>query len=241
MKPDIIVTWPSGIDYPLFRLQCKLFKKYFNEIIIVTYPHGSPDYRPWLKKNFPEATFVESGESGPAWRETAVNLGLDHSKSDYVLFTEQDFFWKDDRFLKTVFKWSGSRDTIGIRQGARLHPCFLLTKRDLINKTSRDFSVKGQDLDHFTQFTKEIREVGSFIELKEIGLFSGRDWFHFSSMTWNLFRIKDHDCREQHNTGDFLVYNYLSRTNKIIQNPTWIAFTYYAESLLTEYGQFLNL
>ena len=240
MKPDVLITWPSGCDYPLCRVQLSQFRDYFNNIIITFYEHGLPDFRPFIKKSHPDWIFLESPESSVAWRERAVNIGLDASKSDYVLFTEQDFFWKDDRFLNRVLNRANHFDTIGIRQGNRLHPCFLLTKRSLINKTSRDFSVKGQDLDHFSQFSKEIQELGTFADLKEIGLYEGRDWYHLSSLTWNLFRVKDLTPREFHYLADFLIYNAYSRTKKVPQDPKWIAFTYMAESLLSGFGKFLN-
>jgi len=240
MKPDILITWPSGCDYPLCRFQLSAFRSYFGKVIITFYPHGTPDFRGFIRKTHKDWTFIESRESSVAWRETAVNLGLEESDSDYVLFTEQDFFWKDDHFLRTVFEAAKKWDTIGLIQGCRLHPCFLLTKRSLIEKTSRDFSVKGKDQDHFYQFGKEIREVGSFVDLKDLGLFSGRDWYHLSSLTWNLFRVKDWTPREFHYLADFLVYNTYSRTARIPQDPRWLVFTHMAESLLSGFGKFLN-
>ena len=234
------MTWPSGFDYPLCRLQLSLFKKYFGRVIVAHYRHGSPDFISFLASAHRDWIFVESAETGEAWRERCVELALAKSQSESVLFCEQDFFWKEDRFLESVLRWSGSRDTIGIDQGNRLHPCFLLTKRSLIEKTSKDFSVQGEHLDHFSKFTQELIAGGSFIDLKNIGLFQGKDWYHFSSLTWNLFRIKDQNLREFHEPENFLIYNYLSRTNRIPQDKRWIAFTYYAESLLSTYGNFLN-
>ena len=240
MKPDVLITWPSGIDYPLCRNQLSIFRSYFQDIIVSFYEHGTPDFRPFVKSAHKDWTFLESPETSVAWRETAVNLGLDHSKSEWVLFTEQDFFWKDDHFLKTVFETAKDWDTIGINQGSRLHPCFLLTKRKLIDRTTRDFSVKGQDLDHFSQFSKEIQAIGSFKDLKDLGLFDGRDWYHLSSLTWNLFRVKDVTPREFHYLADFLIYNAYSRTGRVPQDPRWTAFTYFAETLLSGFGRFLN-
>ena len=240
MKPDVLITWPSGCDYPLCRFQLSAFKDFFNKVIITFYDHGTPDFRGFLRSKYPEWVFLESPENSVAWRERAVNLGLDESKSDWVLFSEQDFFWKDDQFLHQVISATKLYDIIGINQGSRLHPCFLLTKRSLIDKTSRDFSVKGANLDHFSQFSKEILELGKFVDLKDLNLFSGRDWYHFSSLTWNLFRVKDLTPHEFHYLADFLVYNAYSRTARVPQDPRWVAFTHMAESLLSGYGRFLN-
>ena len=204
---DAILTWPSGVDYPLCRAQFQIFEKYFNNVVICFYEHGTPDFTEFIKMNFPKGIFCESPAKDEKWRETAVNISLNNSTAEWVLFTEQDFFWKDDDFLDKVIAETVNSDIIGIQQGSRLHPCFLLVKRELIEKTSRDFSVKGQDKDHFSQFSKEILETGKFKDIRDLGLREGRDWYHFSSMTWNLFRIKDNNIREMHNTTDFLIYN----------------------------------
>jgi len=241
MKPDVIVTWPSGVDYPLFRLQIKLFRKWFNKVIVCFYPHGQPDFRVFLRVNFPDVEFVESGEFSERWRETAVNFALSKSTSDRILFTEQDFFAKGDYFWEKVFNMVPNADTIGIKQGTRLHPCFLLTKRELLDKTSRDFGVHGEHKDHFWKFSQEILNAGEFTDLKELDLFSGSDWYHMSSLTWNLFRIKDNNIREMHNTAEFLTYNSYSRTPLVPQDVRWMAFTYYTDSLLSSFGNFWNL
>jgi hypothetical protein len=218
----------------------KVFRAFFKKVIVCFYPHGQPDFRTFIRLNFEEARFVESGEFSEKWRETAVNFSLGHSTSDRVLFTEQDFFAKDDSFYQKVMEAATKFDTIGIRQGTRLHPCFLLTKRALIDQTSRDFAVHGEHKDHFSQFSQEILSLGSFADLKELSLFSGHDWFHLSSLTWNLFRIKDNNIREMHNTPDFLTYNSYSRTPLVPQDKRWLAFTYYADYLLSDFGNFWN-
>lgn len=240
IKPDVLVTWPTGCDYPLFRLNMKLWEPLINDVVVGFYDHGVPDYSLFIIENFPQGEFTKSAETGPAWRERAVEKELEKSFAETVIFTEQDFFFKDTRSLKICLEALQRFDTVGIQQGSRLHPCFILTKRELVEKTSKDFSVRGEHKDHFFQFGKEIREVGSFIDLPGLGLFEGRDWYHLSSLTWNLFRIKDNNPSEMHNLADFMVYNYFSRTAKVPQDPRWLAFTYYTESILSSFGKFLN-
>jgi len=169
-----------------------------------------------------------------------VPEALEKSKSETVLFTEQDFFWKGEYFLDQVFKSIKDVDIVGVKQGGRLHPCFLLTRKELIEKTSKNFDPQGQDKDHFWLFSNELLKQGTFLDIRDLGLFEGVDWYHFSSLTWNLARIKDGDIREFHELSEFLVYNYLSRTRRVIQDARWIAFTYYAENLLTKFGRFLS-
>ena len=240
IKPDVILTWPSGFDYPLCRWQLTEYKNYFDQIIISIYEHGEPDFRAFIKSSFKKATIIDKGSLTENWRNVCTRAALEKSKSETVLFTEQDFFWKGEYFLDQVFKSIKDVDIVGIKQGGRLHPCFLLTRKELIEKTSKNFDPQGQDKDHFWLFSNELLKQGTFLDIRDLGLFEGVDWYHFSSLTWNLARIKDGDIREFHELSEFLVYNYLSRTRRVEQDARWIAFTYYAENLLTKFGRFLS-
>ena len=240
MKPDVIFTWPTGCDYPLARLQLATFRKYFKDVIVVFYSHGKIDLSDFIRRAHKDFRCFFSPVNNECWREAAVTMALKKSMSDEVIFTEQDFFWKSEKFLETVAEARKKYDIVGIKQSNRLHPCFIQTSRALIERTSKDFSVQGQDKDHFQRFAAEALAVGSFIDLKDIGLFEGTDWYHFSSMTWNLMRIFDDDIKEMHESLEFLVYNAYSRTKQVPQDPRWLAHTFYAELLLTKFGRFLN-
>lgn len=240
IRPDVVIVWPSGCDYPLCRWQLQEYKPFFDKVIIATYDHGTPDFRPFLKQAMNKAIFVDSGIDNESWRERCTLSALGESKSEWVLFTEQDFMWKDEHFLYKIFEACQKHDVIGIRNGPRLHPCFLLVKKSTLDKTHKDFSVNGHGKDHFWNVSQELLEKGSFIDIRDLGLFEGVDWYHFSSLTWNLFRIKDGDVLDFHEVPEFLVYNTLSRTKKVIQDARWIAFTFYAETLLTKFGKFMN-
>lgn len=240
IKPDVIIVWPSGVDYPLCRWQLQAYKPFFNKTIIATYTHGNPDFRPFLKQVMKQTIFVDAGFDSDTWRERMTLLALGESKAEWVLFTEQDFIWKDDHFFYKVLEAAKTHDVVGIRQGERLHPSFLLVKRKILDRTKKDFSVNGDGKDHFWNVSQELLKIGKFIDIREIGLFEGIDWYHFSSLTWNLFRIKDGNVAEFHEVNEFLVYNTLSRTSKVVQDARWIAFTFYAEVLLTKFGKFMN-
>lgn len=240
IKPDVVMVWPSGCDYPLCRFQLQAFRNFFNNIVITTYKQGEPDFREFLKQVMKKTTFVDGGVDGPSWRERCTLAALDKTKSDWILFTEQDFFWKDDHFLYKIIAAAQKHDVVGVRQGERLHPCFLLVKKETLLKTHMDFSVNGDRKDHFWNVSQELLKLGSFMDIRDIGLFEGVDWFHFSSMTWNLNRIKEGDVINFHEVAEFLVYNTLSRTKKVVQDARWTAFTFYAETLLTKFGKFMN-
>lgn len=240
VRPDVIIVWPSGCDYPLCRWQLQSYRNYFDKVIVATYDHGTPDFREFLHQAMKQTIFVDAGFDSVSWRERMTNLALEKSKSDVILFTEQDFIWKSDHFLEKCFEALKKYDVVGIRQGERLHPAFLLTKKTALDKTHKDFSVNGQGKDHFWNVSQELLAQNSFIDIRDLGLFEGVDWYHFSSLTWNLFRIKDGDVSEFHEPAEFLVYNTLSRTKRVIQDARWMAFTYYAEILLTKFGKFMN-
>lgn len=240
VRPDVIIVWPSGCDYPLCRWQLQTYRSYFDQVFIATYDHGTPDFRDFLKQVMKKTTFIDNGLPTDDWRERLTKLALEESKSEWVLFTEQDFIWKSDHFLERVLEAAKKYDVVGIRQGERLHPCFLLVKRLALDKTRKDFSVNGDGKDHFWNVSQELLAQNSFVDLRDLGLFEGVDWYHFSSLTWNLFRIKDGDVLEFHEPTEFLVYNTLSRTKRVVQDARWMAFTYYAETLLTKFGKFMN-
>jgi molybdopterin-guanine dinucleotide biosynthesis protein A len=240
VKPDVLIVWPSQFDYPLARWQVGEYRKLFGKVIISTYKKGEIDFRPFLKQTMNWATHVDNGEDGPDWRERCTMAALRQSESEWVLFLEQDFMWKDEHYLETVFQQTTTHDVIGIKDGNRLHPCFLLVRKTALEKTSLDFAYQGENKDHFQKVTAELMAQNEVADLREMGLMDGVDWYHFSSMTWNLGRITSGDVKEFHEPAEFLVYNELSRTKKVTQDARWMAFTYYAETLLSRFGWFIN-
>ncbi|HUV42300.1 MAG TPA: hypothetical protein VMY36_00070 [Patescibacteria group bacterium] len=240
MKPDIIVTWPSGLDYPLWRWFIKQYRKLFNEVIVVFYPHGSLDFSLFLKENFLETTFLISDTHTEHWREDAVNTALNQAKSDWIWFTEQDFIVKDQYFFDRVFEAMKKFDVIGTRQGIRLHPCCIFAKKELVLKTNRDFGTGEKDWDHFSKVTKQLEETAKIGFLEDLGLKEGRDWYHMTSLTWNYFRAMDNEIKDFHEPANFLVWNFYNRMAKVPQDPKFMALSYRVEQLLSSFGKFLE-
>jgi hypothetical protein len=79
-KPDVLITWPSGCDYPLCRFQPQTFRGYFDQVIISTYDHGTPDFRAFLKTAMKKTAFVDLGHDNVHWRERCVLAGLEKSE-----------------------------------------------------------------------------------------------------------------------------------------------------------------
>lgn len=239
-KIDIIVTWPSGLDYPLWRWFIKQYRRLFNEVLVVFYPHGRLDFTKFLKDNFKEAKFFISDSHWLTWREDAINTALNYSKAEWIWFTEQDFLFKDQYCFDRVFEEMEYSDVIGIRQGIRLHPCCIFAKREAIEKTDRNFGVGGKNLDHFSLITKQWDKFAEIAYLEDFALREGVDWYHMSSLTWNYFRCHDGDIKDVHEPANFLVWNYYSRTRAVPQDPRYLALSYWVEQQLSSLGKFLK-
>ncbi len=187
MIPDIIICWPRNNDYPLWREYIREHRNFFNEIIIVfTETHQGDDYRDFVRQAMFEdhALFVDIAPF-PAtedWRNVATNRAMLHSyNAEWVLFTEQDFmpttgFWND-----VYSKIKGGSKVIGILDGNRIHPAFLLVKREVLKGREWDFGVIPDKADHFAKVTKQIIDLGYKIDLVDPEF-----WTHMSGLSQNF-------------------------------------------------------
>jgi hypothetical protein len=251
MKPDVIVTWPTGYDYPWWRWQMTEHRKKFNQIFVVFHKMGYPDFRGFLYNNFKNVFYINMPEPGFYWRHNAINLALNFSKNPWIWFTEMDFFVKEDFFFVRMFEEAEKADGVGFRFAERIHPACLLVKREAVDRTDKFFDPAYYDkkpgeegltalLDHFVVFTWQLDKVAKIKSLKEVGLFEGQDFYHMEDLTHNYDRVKVGEVSEIHNPRDFLVYNAYSRTIPVPKDQRWTNLTYLAESLLSPLGLFLN-
>lgn len=163
MKIDVIFCHPIHLQYPLWQQQIRDQRKYFDKVIVsFTQMNAKGDYRKFIRDSMGEDNIIfvdnEPAQAKEDWRNQATNKALSFSNSDWVLFSEQDFliynpglFWK---MIEDLAK--PSCEVIGYMQDKRLHPAFLLIKRETLNKTSRNFSVIPDKEDHFAIVAKEI-------------------------------------------------------------------------------------
>lgn len=233
---DILVTWPIHLDFPLFRYNMVKYKDYFRSLtIVLSNHHMERDYSNFIRKELPFAQFVEGQGDDPDWRNGAVNRGLDVMPKDgYVLFMEQDFFWKDEKFLETVFSISETYDVppidgVFFSEGRRHHPAFSLIKRELVDKTSRDFSAypDTDNKDHFGRFFDEIllkipskEGSKSFWGLDSLKLVNKVDYYHLNGLSQNYHNFKLN--QPFHNPDVFLEYNYLCQQLPIETHPQFL-------------------
>lgn len=163
MKPDVLVVWPRNCDYPLWRQFIRDNRTRFNEIIIVFMEtNQGENYRQFVR----DAMFQDHAlcldspiiQSGQDWRNVAVNAGLQHSlHSQWIWFTEQDFFPKHG-FFEEVEHYS-DHDYIGVLEGKRTHPASLFVKREILNKTQKDFGIIPNIADHFAMIVADLGAI----------------------------------------------------------------------------------
>ena len=219
MKIDLVTCNPRQVDYPLFRHNLLFMYQYFNQVFIVLTQGNRPDISEWLTKakEYSKVRFLKQpptdGKSD--WRNLAMNEALIHSKSDYILFMEQDFLLKNEKMLEFINKYD--RQFLGFMEGERIHPAFSLVKRDLIDKTSKDFSANPPYYDHFGKFFQEIKKLTDMRFLEEFSFEKRKDWYHLNGLTQNYHCFKE--GQPFYRKEEFLTYNHGCLMLPIDHNP----------------------
>jgi hypothetical protein len=189
MKPDVLLTWPTRCDYPLWRKFIKEERERFSRVIVVFSNHGGPSYRDFVATDLAlhNVIALDSPEwYGRDWRDVAVNAALHLSDNPWVWFTEQDFSITDNSFWWTVSAWEECGfEIIGLEQDTlpeqpRLHPCCLFVKRELVDATSRYFGP--DEGDHFWKFSQELYAVTRYPRM-EISKLDA--WHHMNGLSHN--------------------------------------------------------
>lgn len=184
MNTDLIEVWPKHLDYPLHRQWLKENRHRFKKVIIVFNDMNVPrlDYRGFVQDSLikQDVVFLDClpADSETDWRSKAVNMALTVSDSEWVFFTEQDFTPLEG-FWDVVDQASKITSVIWVEVGGRPHPCCIFIKRDIIEQTSKNFGVVRDISDHFSVFTKEIRDKFPVITI-------GGGWHHMNGLSQNL-------------------------------------------------------
>ena len=199
MKPDVIVTNPYSLDYPYFTSLMERNRNKFGKIIIGFYnDYRDWDYRSFIKMKIPYAVSVDVGTipDRQDWRNVAVNAALSKSTSKYVLFMEQDFVVKSELFWYMAplvyYDVKGFPDqTDGWTKKDRLHPSFLMVRRNLVEKTSKNFSAyPDKGMDHFHTFTNELLEIRPKVKFFNI---KRRPYNNLLNLTWKHYGGVSHN------------------------------------------------
>jgi hypothetical protein len=194
--PDLLTVWPDTIDYPLFREWVMNQREHFSKVIIVFSKTNwsLTDLRPFIKESLKDVIFVDCDPvDGRDWRDAAVKTGLRYSDNEWVFFTEQDFFPQEDLWNE-IQGLDTSVSVVGVNQGERVHPCCLIIKRELLNKTSLDFSANPPEYDHFGQIQKDLMNWNPPLVASTI---NPKLYIHMNGLSHNMFLMQ---------TGQKVVY-----------------------------------
>lgn len=183
IKPTLITCWPMHLDFPLWRQQIHNNRNKFDQVIIVFTNHNvGGDYRSFVREamKMDSIKFMDNRAVGGEedWRDIATNLAINKSSGEWILFTEEDFFWKDG-FWDLIYKNSRNYECIHVSVQGRMHPCGILIKRSLLKKTCRDFSPIRDVSDHFSRIQNDLEKFNKLEVPQEL-------WYHLGGLSQNM-------------------------------------------------------
>ena len=133
-----------------------------------------PDYVHFLEAPTPRAGIDD-------WRNLAINASLLHSyNAPWIWFTEQDFYPSEGFWSAVDRLESDGNEAIAVYQGERMHPCCIFVKREVLNRTSKNFSIVPDKYDHFYLFQKDLENLGV-----KIGKIDPKTYFHYNGLSHN--------------------------------------------------------
>jgi hypothetical protein len=214
IKPDVITIWPLTMDFPYWRERIIQNRDKFDQVIVVLTPNSMSGHSERMLDTVPNITILKSDPKADKWYDVAVNMALDKSEAEYVLFTEQDFVYTDD-ILDIALE--SDRDLVYFRDGPRPHLCFTLVSREIIEQTEKDFWVR-KALDCFDFFMREA------ITLSEDPLIirESEDVYHLAGLTQNYRMGIEQEYGRFYQAKKFRIYNKLSLTAEVKQCPRWL-------------------
>lgn len=231
-------------DYPVFRYHHNLYRDKIQKLIL--YPsrhHGVIDMESFLKQVIPETWVnpvpIDYGKED--WRQAETTPCLNYSDADWIWFSEQDFFVKNhEKFYEDIGKAMRTSDMIGLWNATHfpyIHPCCLFIKREMLEKTNKDFSAHPEipGCDHFAMITRDVERLGGEITtLQSMGYTEWENCFHLGGLTYPYQNWKGDgtDVFGVKSVEVFYVYNYCSRLVKVEQNEDYLALSREIENTL---------
>lgn len=197
MKPDVIVCWPDNCDYPLWRKFIKKNRFRFNKVyVIFTKTNRAPIYNSFVANDLIgvcDLYYSPAIYPNQDWRDIAVNFALDLSKAEWVWFTEQDFLILDNSFWEDVENQvNEGKSAISYYDAYRMHPCCIFARRSMVEKTTKNFGIVKDKLDHFGVFQQEVDELYLHNRI-EIGAVKYDSCKHLNGLSSNFSLISNGD------------------------------------------------
>lgn len=229
---DLIVVHPDNVLFPPWMTWVVRHSNQFSQIHITIHKKHIEgwDFTQDIKEYFAPIKNVHiyelADDFSQDWRNRAINYCIDQSKSERVLFMEQDMFIKPDAFEEAL---DSTEDAVLTIIDGRIHPCFLLAKRELIDKTSRDFSANPPAYDHFGKFTKELTEIPGITTS-----YLKNRYFHMAGLTQN-YTLVQIGQKPNHDIPDLVLYNIIS----LGSNEKYNQLAHLTEQAIAPLGDFL--
>lgn len=244
---DLVSQVCIFVDYPLWRAWVGEYRSKFDKVILyASRHHGITDLEEFWRKELPETWVSEKidwTEPGIDWRQRETTPLLEKSEAEWILFMEADFFCDDwDKLWKDVEEAMKTADAIGWWSASAfpyIHPCFLLIKREMLDKTKKDFRAHPEidGSDHFAMITRDVEELGGIITpLQSLGYKEWEKAFHGGGYTYPLQNWKG-DGTDHFGVGSpeaYYTYLYWARQAPVEQSAEYIELSLRVEQKLKE-------
>lgn len=224
IKPDVLVVWPKNADYPIWRQFIRDNRDKFEKVIIVFMETNSGhDYRSFVHQAMSQDNCIMVDQRplqhNEDWRDHCVNLGLSYSHSDWVWFTEQDFYPHNGFWDEVQKGLDNDASVISIYQAQRMHPCCIFIDKKTLNRTSKDFSARPSlGFDHFGKLQLDLETL----EPTVIGYtIDHNTYFHYNGLSHN-FALMSRGEDPNYDVWRFAEYLDKCREVKVPLNPHFI-------------------
>jgi len=232
MTIDLITVWPRNCDYPLWRQLIRDTRaKYGKVIIVFMETNAGPNYMDFIRGAMvgDDITFIEPQPTPPGedWRHIATNAALAKSDGDWVFFTEEDFYpgiGFDDQLDNLSRE---DCDVMAVYQGPRMHPCCIYIKRNVLEKTHKNFAIVPDKTDHFYLIQKDLEDNKALI-----GIINQSTYFHYNGLSHNQ-NLANTTGEPNYETPTFVDWLKQSLNVSVPQDPM---FEVMARAVISKYG-----
>lgn len=238
--PDLLITWIKHADYPVFRAFLQRNRGYFGKVIIYFSEHNRfPYFDHFIQDALKDdrCIFLDTVETDwgrEDWRNKSTNEMLKYSSSEWVCSIEQDFFTRDFPMVyHAIAKAAQTADLVGWQNeaGKYIHPSCWFIKRDVLEKTRKDFAAHDQ-YDHFGWITYDVEQMnGKIARLQDLGLTDFKDFFHLGGVNQNYLEgLKEGYVF--HRPEIFYVYNYFCRRQPVPMDERFVKISHRIDEVL---------
>jgi hypothetical protein len=209
------------------------YRDFFDKIVLVwhvTYGHlnYSKEIEGYMKQDDITTFDLPRHSAAQSWKDVGNNAALNICTSKHVLLLEHDIIYHNDKFWEIVL--NHSHPLVGWKEGAisnnyitekRFHPSFLLVERELLEKTSKNFSEKKGVYDVYGGITPELQALAETVYLEELGLVRLVDWEHIRGCSYDYSMVQNNKSPLARR-NNFRLFNQMSLEVEIEKHPAFL-------------------